>query len=347
MSDASPLAALPIDELTAAYDLGPIGSVDLLVGGKNEHHHVVTASGEFVVRRSYRSKTAASLELEHSLVGHLRSAGFPAPEVVPTRGGGTWAMVGGRLTTVWVFVPGRPFSTGEPGDLEQAARALARYHSLVADYAPPEPMPVGEELAERLPQRVQAVRALAEAREASPAGAETSAVLDLLPSVLAEGDRVSAVLARLSPELPRTLIHGGCRRGSLRFSGTELVGVLDFDSARCEMRVLDLGIAVHDFAKLYGQPGSADHKVALDLEVAERFLRIYRQEQALGAPEVEALPAVLVAKRLTRALGRYPRLLAGGATPGDVAKIRLELARVRWLEASASELGAALQVLAG
>lgn len=350
MPDTLPLAApqadLPVDELAAAYDLGPLASVELLSGGKNQHHHLVTARGEFIVRRSYRSKTAAALEVEHALVHHLRSAGFPAPEVVITRAGRTWATLAGRLTTVWVFVPGRPFLPGEPDDLDQAARALARYHDVVADFAPPGPA-VADGLGQRLGQRVQAVGASAEGGRDSPPDPASAAVLELLPSVLAEGKRLSTRLARLSPQLPRTFIHGGCRRGSLRFSGAELVGVLDFDSARYEARIVDLGIAVHDFAKRYSQLGSDDHKVALDLDVVRRFLGVYCERRPLGRAEAEALPAILVAKRLTRALGRYPRLLAGSATPGDLAKIRLELARVRWLDDHADELAVSLQILAG
>ena len=96
LAGAPPRADLPVDELAAAYDLGPLASVELLAGGKNQHHHLVTARGEFIVRRSYRSKTAAALQVEHALVHHLRSSGFPAPEVVITRAGRTWAKFVGR-----------------------------------------------------------------------------------------------------------------------------------------------------------------------------------------------------------------------------------------------------------
>lgn len=329
---------LPLEELTAAYELGPIASAVPLAGGKNQHHHVVTATGEFVVRRSYRSKTAAGLEREHELVAHLRASGFPAPRVVTTRAGASWAVVGGRLTTVWVFVPGRPFEAARGADVEHAGRSLARYHRLVADLAPPASPPVGGELAERLAQRVRDVAALARSPDRDRSRDEDFAALGLLPGVLAEGERVAGVLAGLSPRLPRTLIHGGCRRGSLRFSGPQLVAVLDFDSARWDARILDLGIAVHDFAKRYSQVGSADHKVALDLDVARRFLGAYGAERPISEAEAEALPAILVAKRLTRALGRYPRLLGGHATPGDVAKVHLELARVAWLASHAGEM---------
>ena len=342
---------LPVAELVGEYALGRVESVTLLPGGKNQHHHLATAAGIFVVRRSCRSKTGAALDAEHELVAFLRRHGYPAPEAATTRDGRSWTTVGGRLYTVWAYVPGRPFSADEPGDLLAAARALATYHRLVEGFHPGAPRQHAEDLGDRLADRLGEVLALggggassraASSRVAADADAAGRRALATLPYAVEESQRTLGVLARLAPGLPPTLIHGGCRRGSLRFRGSDLAAVLDFDSARREARVVDLGIAVHDFAKRYGDPGSDDYKVALDLEVASRFLRAYAEVNRLDDAEIEVLPALLAAKRLNRSLGRFRRLLDGTTTPGDAPKVTLEMARVRWLAAHADELRAAL-----
>ena len=335
---------LPTAELLGEYALGPVESVTLLPGGKNQHHHLVTPAGAFVVRRSCRSKTAAALDAEHELVAFLRQHGYPAPEAATTGDGRSWTTVGGRLYTVWVYVPGRPFSAEEPGDLVAAARALAAYHHLVDRFEPRAPRQHAEGLGDRLADRLAEVLALGGGAPGRAADADAAGhrALATLPYAVEEAQRTLGVLARLAPVLPRTLVHGGCRRGSLRFRGPELAAVLDFDSARREARVVDLGIAVHDFAKRYGDPRSHDYKVALDLEVAARFLGAYAEVNRLDDAEIEVLPALLAAKRLNRSLGRFRRLLEGTTTPGDAPKVALEMARVRWLAAHADELRAAL-----
>jgi Ser/Thr protein kinase RdoA (MazF antagonist) len=78
-------------------------------------------------------------------------------------------------------------------------------------------------------------------------------------------------LDRLYPELPLLTIHGGCPRGNALFSGDRLITMLDFDNARYEARVLDLAIALHGFAKVFGERGFPDFKVPLDLEVVSGF----------------------------------------------------------------------------
>lgn len=75
----------------------------------------------------------------------------------------------------------------------------------------------------------------------------------------------------------------GSRRGSALFSGDRLITMLDFDSARYEARVLDLAIALHDLAKVFGERGSPDFEVPLDLEVVSEFFGAYLQANPLCA----------------------------------------------------------------
>ncbi len=85
--------------------------------------------------------------------------------------------------------------------------------------------------------------------------------------------------------------------------------MLDFDSARYEARVLDLATALHDFAKVFGERGSRDFKVPLYLEVVSGFLGAYLQANPLERAEVEALPVLLAASPLKRAIGKYRSMI--------------------------------------
>jgi homoserine kinase type II len=162
------------------------------------------------------------------------------------------------------------------------------------------------------------------------------------PELRARAGDVVDRLTALLPELPRVVVHGGARRGSLVFAGDRVVGVLDFDSAHADVRVLDLAVAVHDVGKVYTRLGDEDHKVALDLDRVAGVLGAYREEVRTTPAEAEALPLLLEAKRLKRALGRINRARAGEAlSDNDHAKIQLEDSRLLWLDGHRAELVAA------
>ena len=51
-----------------------------------------------------------------------------------------------------------------------------------------------------------------------------------------------------------------------------------------------LAIAFHDFGKVWGEPGSPDFKVPLDLRIVSEFLDAYQEINPLEEAEIEALP---------------------------------------------------------
>jgi Ser/Thr protein kinase RdoA (MazF antagonist) len=332
----------PVSALADAYDLGPWESVEMLPKGKSDHYRLIAGSGEYAIRRSHRSKTSADMRFEHELVAHLRDSGFPAPVVVPTVSGDTCAAVDGDLYSVSVFVDGSGYEAGNAEHLRESARALAEYHQISASFRPlsrsQEPF-LNEILRERLTEMPppEAISDFADAY--ADHDLQIPDLLESLFYALEKSEEVLGLLDRLYPELPLLTIHGGCRRGSALFSGDRLITMLDFDSARYEARVLDLAIALQDFAKVFGERGSPDFKVPLDLEVVSEYFGAYLQANPLELAEVVALPALLAARPLKRAIGKYRSMIEEArVSQGHLSKTAQEVARVRWLEAHGQEL---------
>jgi homoserine kinase type II len=264
------------------------------------------------------------------LVRTLRVHGLPVPETLAARDGDVVVSLGGRLYVATAALPGTPYDPAEPAHLRQAGRVLARYHAIAAG------LPAQGPDAGR-PQVLDAVRERL-----------TMVDDDAAPYLVERSRLLLARLEPLWPDLPRTVIHGGCRRGSLLFTGPKLTGLLDFDSARPDVRVLDLAIAVHDLGKVYTALGHTDHKVALDLRRVAAFLRAYGELLSLTATEAKALPLLVAAKRAQRALARVARLTTGEPlSTNDVAKIRMETARLTWLHEHEAELIAICAAHAG
>ena len=312
---------LPLSELAGLWPLGGWDSVTPVPGGKNEHLRVAAADGVHFLRRSYRAKPHEELAHQLGLMRLLRERGFPAPEVVCASSGMDHAELDGRLWIATRGVEGTPFTDASPAHVRAMGRTLARYHQTVAD----------------LPAPVTEPAVLVELRtRAHEDGVD--------PALRTRTEHLAAQLAEVLPHLPRVVVHGGARRGSLVFNGNEVAGVLDFDSAHPDVRVLDLAVAVHDVGKVYTRPGEADNKVALDLSRVTDLLAAYSRDLRPTEAEIEALPLLLEAKRLKRSLGRLSRSRHGESLSGnDYTKIRLENLRIAWLDGHRNALAAAFR----
>jgi homoserine kinase type II len=310
---------LPLTELASLWPLGGWTSVSPVIGGKNEHLRVAAVDGIHYLRRSYRSKSREELVGQLRLMRLLRDRGFPAPEVVPTCSGIDHDELSGRLWIATRGVEGTPFDDDSLVHVRALGRTLATYHRIVAD----QPVAMTE------PALLMELRS-----RGSEQGVD--------PALWARTAHVVERLTRLLPRLPRVVVHGGARRGSLVFDGGQVAGVLDFDSAHPDVRVLDLAVAVHDVSKVFTLHGQADHKVALDLNRVTELLAAYSRDVQPTAAEVEALPLLLEAKRLKRGLGRRSRVLGREVlSDNDQAKIRLEDRRLAWLDEHWDALAAA------
>jgi homoserine kinase type II len=336
---------LAVDALADAWDVGPWTSIAMLPVGKSDHYRLETPAGSFVLRRSYPGKPLADVAFEHDLVGYLRGRGFPAPDVLPARDGTTEVVAGDRVHRLSRWVEGTEHTPGDARQLAAAGRALGRYHALVREHRPATPPPAPVPLREKLAAAVVAVRdSASRPPRAGDGGAPAQRLREAVPPLVARAEQVLDLLDRLDPGLCVLTIHGGCRRGSAIFRGPELATMLDFDSARRELVALDIAIALHDWAKVYTARGMEDHKVLLDLDVVARFMAAYRTQTELGPEELQAIPALLAARPLSRALRKCRKRLDGEAelTEGDLGKVVRESGRVLWLEAHAAELAAAL-----
>jgi homoserine kinase type II len=92
-------------------------------------------------------------------------------------------------------------------------------------------------------------------------------------------------------KLPKLIIHGDYYADNLLFSGNRIVGVVDYDKACWQRRVVEIAEALIYFAS--PRAGHMKHLVypgALDWEPFGRFLQAYAYTATLSQHEVDALP---------------------------------------------------------
>ena len=306
-----------IDIFKSYYDLGEVIHAKELTGGYNNHSFAVsTGSKDSRVRyvvRGYNPKTVEKeVIFEHALVNHLNDNGFDlAAGIIPTTSGATY--VKEKQTTadqtsiiywaVFEYLEGDDRYTWVdtdilPDDLISAARVLAQLHLAGFNFRkPPGADRIQPAIMDLLPTFDKAYTHYADRAAKTPFDQlfqkEKDSILRVVDqSLIPESDR------NILPRLP---IHCDFHQGNLKYKGSQVTGVFDFDWSKIDLRIFDVGLALVYFcARWEGRDAGS-----LDLDKYKRFLSNYNdacepspKPGPLSRLESSHLPVMLAAGNL-------------------------------------------------
>lgn len=324
------------DELAAVlrhYALGQLRTAQRSrLGFVNDNWIVTTERGRFFVKRRHPDLRRPDVILaQHGLIDWLRQRRFPAPKIVSRLAGQTFLVQGDELYEVHEYIEGQPYDHDRLAHLGEAARCLARYHICVLGFSSRSLRELGDLYS---PGRLKGV--LADLNAAWH--------LDQDPGLAASLLRLEAHAAELAEHfvgydaLPHLVIHGDFYAGNLLFAGDQLVGVVDYDKARWQPRVVELAEALIYFAS--PRPGHLKHLVypgILRWPPLVHFVQDYSRFIRLEESEMGALPhyvrCIWLQVSLTRLLECHPRL-----PPAARWALQEVLALADWAEANAEDL---------
>jgi homoserine kinase type II len=321
------------EQVLQAFGLGPLrAACRIQQGFVNQNWRVETDRGRYFLKRRHPDLSQPLLiGAQHELMRELRGAGFPAPAVVPTLRGESFLALEGRIYEVHQFIQGQPYDHDRPGHLEEAALTLGRYHRCVEGLAPRALGDPGDLYRPAL--LVENLNHLIEVW-----GVERNHGLSQIAErlkVLSAG--LDARYARHGP-MPRLVIHGDYYAGNLLFDGDRIVGVVDYDKARRQPRVVELAEALIYFSS--PRPGHLQHLVYpgyLRREVFTSFLQGYGRVITLDEEEVGALPDIIVCIWLQVSLQRLAEKRERPAQAQEALNEVLMLAE--WANANAEWMG--------
>ena len=283
--------AIHLSQVLSHYDVGkPRGARPVERGFVNENWRIETPLGAYFLKHYHPSLChPETIRAQHALIAHLRRAGFPAPIILPTTGGDTLLALGDELYEIQTYIEGTFYDHERTAHFEEAARTLGRYHACVEGFAP------------------QALQNLGELYSPAILRANLAALIDAWgidrdPDLAQSARRLAAhaddLVVRFSAHdaLPHLVIHGDYYADNLIFehgrdSAHRIVGVVDYDKARWQPRVVELAETLIYFAS--PRPGHLRHLVypgTLEWAPFERFLRTYAGVAALDKGEILALP---------------------------------------------------------
>ncbi|MBN1976678.1 MAG: phosphotransferase [Anaerolineae bacterium] len=320
-----------LDRVLSHYDIGELcGAHPVEKGFVNENWRIETSLGAYFLKRYHPSLCHPEIvRAQHARIAHLKGAGFPAPIIMPTTDGDTLLALDGELCEIQTYIEGASYDHEQPAHFNEAARTLGRYHTCVEGFAPPALQNLGELYSPAVLHANLAALTDAWEIERDPDLAQTARQL------AAQADDLATRFAAHGA-LPRLVIHGDYYADNLIFehgrdSAHRIVGVVDYDKARWQPRVVELAEALIYFAS--PRPGRLKHLVypgTLEWEPFKRFLHTYASVVPLAENEIRALPDYVRCIWLQMSLQRLwekgpcpleaPEALQEALTLGDWAK---------------------------
>jgi homoserine kinase type II len=268
------------------YSLGELRAAQRIERGFiNENWLVTTGRGRFFLKRRHPDlRQPEVIRAQHHLMQRLWQSGFPAPLLVPTILGETLLILEGDFYEIQGYIAAEPYDHNRLVHLEEAALTLGRYHARVQGFAPHALRQLGQLYAPGMAR-------VALTRLTSAWGLEQDPdLVPILDQLQAHVAHLAACFAKHGP-LPHLVIHGDYYAGNLLFKGDGIIGVVDYDKARWQPRVVELAEALIYFAS--PRPGPLQHLVYagwLDLRPLAHFLRCYAHVITPSENELHALP---------------------------------------------------------
>ena len=306
-----------IQILKAHYDLGDLSNAEELLGGTVNRSFAVTAKKKddftkYFIRQYNPAIVETEVKFEHALIRHLKKNGFElAAGVIPSKTGATYIKqeetVEGQihmdLWAVYEFIEGECrydwFDTHiAPVDMISAAEVLADLHRAGYNFRKPK----GSD--RRQPPIMVFLSTFRQIYAAYKLKAGKTRFdqrfLQHLDRILKAVDR-----ARMPDQdcrkMPRIPIHCDYHQGNLKYQGSRVTGIFDFDWSKIDLRLFDIALALVYFCASWDSPAAG----SLMMDKFELFLIAYNERCASSASpgslteqEKTSLPLMLAAASL-------------------------------------------------
>jgi Ser/Thr protein kinase RdoA (MazF antagonist) len=299
-----------------------------------------TKEGEFLLKRRAPGRDDPyRVAFAHRLQLHLAEHGFPVPRLIGTRDdNNSMAQVNGRVYEMFEFVRGEGFN-GSNRASQYAGFTLARLHKLLG----------GHELIYNPPEGSYHASAGLHAHIAAIPRAVTTVDVnadetDLLETCSflrqAYDEAVQRVTDLGFPQWRRVVNHGDWHPGNLIFREHQVIGVIDFDSARLEPRMSDVANGALQFAMVVGEPENPlTWPEGLDAGRIRAFMHGYDQGAAerLSEDEVLAMPWLIIEALVAESVVPIAATGSFARIPGAPFLSMIER-KIRWIAPRAERL---------
>ena len=252
------LSKIEIEKLISQYPVGDVLDFSIIEGGQsNSSFKVNTSEGQFVLTICDEKNYNEVKNLVH-LLTHLEKHNFHTTRIISSTTRELITSYKGKSVILKKFIEGTVFRELDSKMLFQLGRNLASLHEISAPEYLPKSFPYGIDFFHKV--------------ISSPANPRFSNWLQ---------EKQEIIKAKLSPDLPKGLIHGDVFHDNVLFTPNKiLAAILDFEEACYYYKIFDLGMCI---------VGTCTSKGKISLAKAESFIKGYQSKRELEASEKEAL----------------------------------------------------------
>lgn len=266
MAVYTPLNKRELTRIAEEFGLGDLVSYSGIRNGSvNTHYFLETKRGRFFVKIE-EVKSEVEVKQELDLLFYLKKQGCPCVQPIKSKKGKYYLEFHGKYLIVSRYLDGVELSLEalKPNHLEVLGHTLANLHLIGRGYKKgidnrfgfTKIVTIYKEVRRRLPSHLKNI----------------VRVLD---------DEVSYLENYLDNNLPKGIIHGDLFPDNVKFKGSRLVGIVDFEAACRGKFIYDLATAVNALCYLDGR---------YRIDRFEALISGYESLRPLSLPEWDSFP---------------------------------------------------------
>jgi len=318
-----------MEDILYAYFPGKSWRVIASEGGANNTTRFLEIDGQKYVLRMYENhQSIDTVEYELEICQRLqaRPISFQVPQPVANRAGGYCTRTEqGAVAVLFLYIPGDRAAVTNLEHVKAIGKLTAELQEAFADLCIDREPPHSpyRELYQTHPLITREV--LAQFFERPPEGFNREP-LNILRTEMETFEQEIGAFS----DLPHQLVHGDLNCSNILVRGGRVSGVLDFEFASPDFRIMDAAIFLSELI-VHVQEDRWTH--------VEAYLTGYGAAGGMTLREVMALPLCIKNRRMSNVIHFLGRLLAGLDDPA-VAEQQLKrfVALNRWLDENAERL---------
>ena len=320
------------------YDVGIIDSIQEFPRGSRKAPKLAirSDSGRYLLKRRAKGKTDAyKVAFCHGIQIHLADRQFPLPHLIGTkRDNNSMLRWEGAIYELFEYIKGSGYDSSLEATTD-AGKTLALFHKLLSDYRSDYEPPTGSYHASRtVYSSLQKIPETLLRIESPQMKSDPQGVRDVVAFLYDAYQRAAERVREIGlDQWPGQIVHSDWHPGNMLFRGNRVVAVIDYDTARIQQRVLDVGNGALQFSILGGGDDPATWPEYLDETRFKRFLRGYEAvpDCVLSKAEIRCIPWLMMEALIAEMT--IPIATAGhfGRIEG-VGMLRMVERKVRWLE---------------
>lgn len=285
------------------YDIGPITKIQEFPRGSRRAPKLVidAGRGKFLFKRRARGRDdSAKVAFTHRIQMVLARQNFPLPHLIGTKiDNNSMLVVGELIYEMFEYVEGVNYD-GSIESTFHAGHILGLYHKLLADFQSTYTPPAGSY------HNAKAIRA---------------AIGNTIRSLSVDGQTEAESLGRNVQSLDdayvrcakevsslgldgwaKQVVHGDWHPGNMLFKDRKVVGVIDYDAARAQQRVIDLANGALQFSIIGGGEDPQAWPANIDVRRFREFIRGYDSVNILSVAEVKCIPYLMCEAMIAEAV---------------------------------------------